>query len=65
MDINITPKNPESNWLTIGENNNLISEGKTPNEAIELATKITNNFSLIFVPKKDITYIFNNKKYNS
>jgi predicted RNase H-like HicB family nuclease len=56
--ISITPKNPNSNWVTVDEHGKVISEGKTPAEAIENAKKITEDFSVIFVPKEGNTYIF-------
>jgi hypothetical protein len=56
--ITISPKNPESNWITVDDNGKTISEGETPNETIERAKKISDNFSLIFVPKEGKTYIF-------
>ncbi len=56
--ITVKPKNPDSNWVTVDERGNMISEGTTPAEAIEKAKKITDNFSVIFVPKEGNTYIF-------
>lgn len=56
--ITIKPKNPDSNWVTVDEQGKMISEGKTPADAIEGAKKITDNFSLIFVPKEGESYIF-------
>ena len=56
--IAIKPKNPDTQWVTLDESNNIISEGKTPDEAIELAKKKTDNFTVLFVPKKGSTYIF-------
>ncbi len=52
------PKNPDSRWITVDENDNLISEGKTPEEAIEIAKKKTDNYTVLFVPKEGSTYIF-------
>jgi hypothetical protein len=52
------PKNPDSRWMTVDENDNLISEGKTPDEAIKLAKEKTENYTLLFVPKEGSTYIF-------
>jgi hypothetical protein len=52
------PKNPDSRWMTIDENDNLLSEGKTPDEAIKLAKEKTDNFTVLFVPKEGSTYIF-------
>jgi hypothetical protein len=56
--ITITPKNPESRWVTLDEDNNILSEGKTPGEAIEAAKKIGRSFILMFVPLEGNTYIF-------
>ena len=56
--ITITPKNPESRWVTLDEDNNIISEGKTPGEAIEIAKKIGKTFTIMFVPLEGNTYIF-------
>ncbi len=52
------PKNPTSRWITVDENDNLISEGETPAEAIDIAKKKTKNFTVLFVPKPGSTYIF-------
>jgi hypothetical protein len=54
----VSPKNPESQWITVDESGKLISEGKTPDEAISIAEKITSNFTVVFVPKQGNTYIF-------
>ena len=56
--LTISAKNPDTNWVTIDQDGNIISEGKTPKEAIEKAEKISENFSLMFVPKEGNTYIF-------
>lgn len=56
--ITITPKKPDSNWVTVDENGKMIAEGKTPAEVIEIAKKVTDNFSVIFVPKEGESYIF-------
>lgn len=56
--INIKTQNPDSNWVTVDEHGKMISEGKTPAEAIEKAKKISDNFSVIFVPKEGESYIF-------
>lgn len=52
------PKNPDSRWMTVDENDNIISEGKTPEEAINLAKEKTDKFTVLFVPKEGSTYIF-------
>lgn len=56
--LTIKPQDPDSNWITIDEHGTIISEGKTPTEAIEIARSVTDNFTVIFVPKKGISYIF-------
>lgn len=56
--ITITPKNPESRWVALGEDNNIISEGKTPEEVIEAAKKTDKAFTLMFIPLEDNTYFF-------
>ncbi len=52
------PTNPDSRWMTLDENDNLLSEGKTPEEAIKIAKDKTDNFIVLFVPKEGSTYIF-------
>ncbi len=52
------PKSPDSRWITVDENGKLISEGKTPEEAIKIAKQKTDNFTVLFVPKEGSTYIF-------
>ena len=52
------PTKPDSRWITVDENDNLISEGETPEEAIDLAKKKSDNFTVLFVPKEGNTYIF-------
>ena len=56
--ITITPKNPETRWVTLDDDNNIISEGKTPDEAIEAAKKTGKSFTVMFVPVEGNTYIF-------
>ncbi len=55
--INITPKSPESRWVTLADDNTIISEGKTAGEAIELANETGKTFTLMFVPIEGNTYI--------
>jgi predicted RNase H-like HicB family nuclease len=57
IEITVKPKNPDSNWVAVDENGTMISEGKTPAEALDAAKKVCDNFSLIFVPKEWNTYI--------
>lgn len=52
------PTNPDSRWMTVDIDGNLISEAKTPGEAIEIAKHKTDNFTILFIPKEGITYIF-------
>lgn len=52
------PSNPDSRWMTVDEDGNLISEGKTPEEVIKFAKEKTDNFTVLFIPKKGSTYIF-------
>ena len=56
--ITITPKIPDSRWVTLDEDNNIISEGKTADEALEIANKSGKPFTLMFVPLEGNTYIF-------
>ena len=56
--ITITPKNPETRWVTLDDDNNIISEGKTPDEAIKAAKKTGKSFTVMFVPVEGNTYIF-------
>ena len=56
--ITITPKNPDSRWVTLDDDNKIISEGKTPGETIELAKKTGKTYKLMFVPEQGNTYIF-------
>lgn len=56
--ITITPKNPESRWVTLDEDNYILSEGKTPGEAIETAKETGKSYTLMFVPLEGNTYIF-------
>jgi len=52
------PNNPQSRWMTIDQSENLISEGLTPEEAVQKAKAITDNFIIVFVPLENSTYIF-------
>ncbi len=56
--ITLTPKSQESRWITVDEDNNIISEAKTPKEAIEEANKTDKAFTVMFVPMEGNTYIF-------
>jgi|GEM_PF-2356035 len=54
----VSPQRPETRWVTLDNNNSIISEGKTPGEAIERAKEVTDEFTLLFVPLEDNTYFF-------
>lgn len=56
--MTISPKSPDTRWVALDEKNNIISEGKTPGEAIEKAKNTGKEFTLMFVPLKGNTYIF-------
>jgi hypothetical protein len=56
--ITISPKNPESRWVALDQDNKILSEGKTPGEAIEAAKETGKEFTLMFVPLEGNTYIF-------
>jgi hypothetical protein len=56
--ISITPKSPDSRWVTLDENNDIISEGKTPGDAIEAAKQSGKGFTLMFVPEEGNTCFF-------
>ena len=56
--ITITPKSPDSRWVTLDDDNNIISEGKTAGEVLELANESGKTFTLMFVPLEGNTYIF-------
>lgn len=48
----VSPKSPDTRWVALGSNDSIISEGKTPTEAIEEAKKVTKDYTLLFVPKE-------------
>ena len=56
-ELKIETKSDDSRWAALDFNNKLIAEGKTPEEAIEKAEKITDKYALMFIPEKNITYI--------
>ena len=58
LTLTVSPSSPDSRWIALDESDNLISEGKTPEEASALAKKITDVFFLMFVPKQGVSYIF-------
>lgn len=54
--IDIKTKTKESCWVALDINNNVICEGKTPEEVEEEAKKKTEVFFLMFVPKEGIYF---------
>ena len=58
ISIEVSPKNPDSKWVTIDSNNKIISEGKTPEKTVEEAKKVSDDFFLMFVPQEGHSYIF-------
>ena len=56
--LTITPKSPDSRWVALDDDNKIISEGKTPDETIELANQTGKNFALMFVPVEGNTCFF-------
>lgn len=56
--IKVSPKNPDSKWVTIDSDNKIISEGKTANKTVEEAKKVSDEFFLMFVPQEGQSYIF-------
>ncbi len=56
--MTVSPNSPESRWVALGDNDAIISEGRTPNEVMERAKRLSNNFILMFVPIEGASYIF-------
>jgi len=56
--MTITPKNPDTKWVALDANDNIISEGKTPEEVVDKAKNVSGEFFLMFVPQEGTTYIF-------
>lgn len=56
--ITIRPKNADTRWVTLDLDDKIISEGKTPDEAIEKAKKSEKPYTLMFIPLEGNTYIF-------
>ena len=54
----VSPKSPHTRWVALDKNDKIISEGKTPSEAIEEAKKVTEDYTLVFVPIEGKTYFF-------
>ena len=54
----VSPKSPETRWVALGNNDSIISEGKTPGEAIEEAKKVTEDYTLMFVPMEGSACFF-------
>lgn len=55
--LTINTKNSDSRWVAI-VNKQVISEGKTPEEALDNAKNISTNPFLMFIPKKGTCYVF-------
>jgi Family of unknown function (DUF5678) len=55
--ITIKAKDPKSNWAAVDENGKVIAEGETPQDVISKLNKVSDNFSLVFIPKEGNTYI--------
>ena len=55
--VTINTKNSDSRWVAI-VNKQVISEGKTPEEALHNAKDISSNPFLMFIPKKGTCYVF-------
>ena len=47
-----------STWAALDINNNIICEYEDAAKTIEEARKVTDEFFLMFVPPKDVAYIF-------
>jgi len=56
--VQIITKDPKSRWVALDINNNVISEGETPESVEEKAKKIEEVFFLMFVPQDGVRYFF-------
>ncbi len=56
--LTVNPKCPDSRWIALDFKKELISEGKTPEEATSKAKVLTDKFILMFVPEAGVSYIF-------
>lgn len=56
--LTISPTKPDTKWVALNNADEIIAEGKTPEETMEKAKKISNDFSLVFTPLEGNTYIF-------
>ena len=54
----ITPKNPKTKWVALDSNDKIISEGETPVIVANDARKLTDDFSIMFIPTPGHTYIY-------
>ena len=54
----VSPQSPDSRWVALDINDKIISEGRTSEEAISLANKLTNDYFLMFIPIEGNTYVF-------
>lgn len=60
LTLHVTPVNGDSRWVTLDKSNKIVSEGKTPKEALNSAKLIRHGeeLFLMFIPIKNSTYIF-------
>jgi late competence protein required for DNA uptake (superfamily II DNA/RNA helicase) len=56
----VTPTKEDSRWVAISDSNQLLAEGKTPNDVFSIINKQDKpeNPFLMFIPQKGVTYIF-------
>ena len=54
----IKPKNPENRWVTINNKRKVVSEGKTPDEALEKSKSVKGINFLMYVPIEEVAYVF-------
>jgi len=59
--IKIVPKLKTSRWVAIDVNNDIISEGITPEAVRDEAKKLSNDdyFFLLWIPEEGVNYFFN------
>lgn len=56
--LTISPKSPETKWVALNNEDKIIAEEKIPEEAINKAKKITDDFVIVFIPSKENNYVF-------
>ena len=56
--LSVHPKDPNSRWVALDNDDNIISEGKNPKEVTLEADKTSKNYFIMFVPTEGNTYIF-------